>query len=1050
VAGTRHSAGSVCVEMLGGFRVVVGDETIGEAAWPSRRSVELVQLLALAERRTLLREQVIDALWPHLDADAGAANLRKAAHHCRQALGHEDAVVLTGGRVTLFPTAEVSTDVDRFERLSDVALRSGDPQACGEAAAACHGDLLPGALYEEWTSSRREHLRARRVELLRQAGRWEDVVAAEPADEQAYREIMRAALTAGKRHEAIRWYGRLRTNLECELGLAPDAESRSLYEEAVAGFGPTATTFVGREVELARAAAALRSAEEGGSGALVLRGPAGIGKSRLCREIAAAASDRGWVVLSVTAQAGCGPYAAVIEAVDQLLARDRGLLDGLTAQVRSTLAELSALAGPAPPPIAGLSRHMVFGATHRLLMGPEATGVLLVVDDAHLADDGTAEACAQLARAHGPRPLLVLVSHRSEGARLPLTQGMAALERAGRAVAIDLGPMERDEIVALLAASGTSSATGGQIDSSIVDMAQGSPFFALELARGVSGGRGVVVPPSVWDAVTGRFLDLDEATLGMLRRLAVAGGDLDVAGVLALTGMAEPDAFALLDAALDAGALIVAGGRYRFGHDLVRVALAEQVPPHHRIAMHRDAARRLVSGGASPALIAAHWLEGRDPDEATPWLLEAARKAVKVGAFREALRHLDVLLEHDPRQVEALCVRGDALEAIGDRGAPAAFGLAAEVAGEPLSHEIRSKQALAQVKQGDPPGGVRTLEGLQPVTVEGRIAHALAWAGAAVLGFAPHDMGTAKAAEVRRLAIETGDAASLVIASWANAAAAHARGDLWGSVERDLLETASLPELAISVFDGHLCITQRFLYGAKPYPDVIAFADALGAEAERLGAARGRAYAATLRGEAMLLSGRLGEAEEALRLGGRLSREFGGAVGEALALQRRAEVALYSERPAEAEALLNEALAVARECNVGFHLMDRIYGTKINVARDPEAALAVLEDAETSVQGPLETCPGCRITLAVPAAIASARGGDLARLKDWEPAVEMLANVVMRLPAWDAALEEVRGHRARATGEPASGHFAVAAEGFHAIGQPLDEARCAALAANSI
>ncbi len=1034
------------IELLGGFRVVVGDKIVDEGAWPGRRSAELVQLLALADRHTLLRDQVIETLWPHLEPDAGAANLRKAAHHCRQALGRDDAVVLAGGRVALLPDAEVSTDVERFERMAGAALRSGDPQACAEAAAACPGDLLPATLYEEWTTSRREHLRSRRAELLRRAGRWEDLVVVEPADEQAYRELMRGALGAGNRHEAIRWYGRLRTNLERELGLAPDAESRALYEEAVAGLGPAATTFVGRQVELARAAVALRSSEQGASGALVVRGPAGIGKSRLCRELAALADDRGWVVLTVTAQAGCGAYAPVIEAVEQLLTRDRGLLDGLSTQVRSTLAELTALAGPAPPPIAGLSRHMVFGAAHRLLMAPEATGVLLVIDDAHLADDGTAEACAQLARAHGRVPLLVVVAYRSEGARLPLTQGMAALDRAGRAEAIDLGPLDRDEIVALLAGSGTPSAPGGDIDAPLVDMAQGNPFFALELARGVAGGRGVTVPGSVWDAVTARFLDLDEATLGMLRRLAVAGGDLDVAGVLALTGMAEPDAFALLDAALDAGALVVASGRYRFRHDLVRVALAEQVPPHHRIAMHRDAARRLLTSGAAPALIATHWLEGGRPDEATPWLLEAARRAVKVGAFREALRHLDALLGHDPEQVEALCLRGDALEAIGDRSAAAAFALAAKVAGEPLSHEIRSKQALAQVKQGDPPGGVRTLEGLQPVTIEGRIAHALAWAGAAVLGFAPHDMGTEKAAEVRKLALETGDAASLVIASWAHAAAAHARGDLWDSVERDLLETASLPELAVSVFDGHLCITQRFLYGARPYPEVIAFADALGAEAERLGAARARAYAATLRGEAMLLSGRLDEADEALRLGGRLSRSLGGAVGEAHALQRRAEVALYRERPADAEALLDEALAVARECNVGFHLMDRIYGTKVSAARDPEAALAVLEDAETSVQGPLETCPGCRITLAVPAAIASARAGDLARMKEWEPAAEMLANIVMRLPAWYAALEEVRGHRALATDEPAAGHFAAAVEGFRAAGQPLDEARCAAMA----
>ena len=43
----------------------------------------------------------------------------------------------------------------------------------------------------------------------------------------------------------------------------------------------------------------------------------------------------------------------------------------------------------------------------------------------------------------------------------------------------------------------------------------------------------------------------------MLRRLALAGDDLDPAGVVALTGTSEPEAFALLDVALEAGVLVV-------------------------------------------------------------------------------------------------------------------------------------------------------------------------------------------------------------------------------------------------------------------------------------------------------------------------------------------------------------------------------------------------------------------------------------------------------------------------------------------------------------
>ena len=103
------------------------------------------------------------------------------------------------------------------------------------------------------------------------------------------------------------------------------------------------------------------------------------------------------------------------------------------------------------------------------------------------------------------------------------------------------------------------------------------------------------------------------ATAALLRRLAVAGDDLDPAHIEALTGLAEPEAFALLDAALAAGALVVADARYRFRHELVRRALIEQVPPHHRIGIHRDSARRLAAVGGPPALIARHWLRRRPP-----------------------------------------------------------------------------------------------------------------------------------------------------------------------------------------------------------------------------------------------------------------------------------------------------------------------------------------------------------------------------------------------------------------------------------------------------
>jgi DNA-binding SARP family transcriptional activator/tetratricopeptide (TPR) repeat protein len=1044
----RPAREDVRVELLGRFRVL---QRGVEAApvWPVRRAAELVQLLALAGGRCL-RDQVVEALWPHLDADAGAANLRKAAHHARRALADQDAVVLRGGQVTLFPSRQVETDVGVFERAADTALRGSDPAGCAAAAALYAGDLLPESLYEEWTQSRRAQLRRRHHELLRRSGDWERLVEADPIDEAAYRELMSAALARGNRSAAIRWYGRLRTVLEHELSVQPSPETEALYEECVAGLHPAAGEggLVGRQGELAAASAALGSAARGELGALVVRGSAGLGKSALCRRVAATARERGWRVSTATATSRGGPYAPLVDVVEGLIGRDPDLLERLPARTRSVLAELTMLAAPAPPMDGPLTRHHVIGALRRLLLpGDAAPGSLLVVDDTHLADDATIDVLLHLAGSAAGR-LLVVLAHRPDQPPDVLVRGVARLDRAGATRTLDLHPLDRADATAVVVAAAPEPPAPPDV-AAVVDLAEGNPFFLVELARGLAGrGRGIA--RSTRDAVAARFVELDEDAVAALERVAVAGDDLEPAEVVSVTALPEDEALAVLDAALDGGVLVVAGTRYRFRHELVRQALAGRVPPHRRGRLHRDLAGLLAAAGAAPAVVAGHWLAGGRPDEAVGWLLLAAQRAVRLGAFHDALGQLDTLLEHAPDHVDALRLRAEALEALGDGRAPTAFGAAARVALAGQWHEIRARQALAWVRAGDPAAGIAALEGVQSTTLEGRLAHALALCGAAAMGCADPAVGVARAAETRRLAIESGDATAVVIATWAEAAAAHAQGELPSTLRAGLLATHALPELAITVFDGQLCVVERLLYGGRPYPELIAFADALGAEAERLGAARGAAFATTFRGEAKLLSGRLDEADEDLAAGARMHRAIGAAAGEAVSLQRRAEVALHRGERDRSEALLDEALAVARESNLGFHLLDRIYGSRITAARDPAAAMAALEEAEEAVHGSLETCPGCRITLAVPAAIAAAGAGDLRRAADYEGAVEKLTTILMRLPGWYAALDEVRGHRARAGGDlpAAARHFSAATTSFRRAGQPLDADRCAASAAS--
>ncbi|MBA3479823.1 MAG: AAA family ATPase [Lautropia sp.] len=1011
------------------------------------RATQLVQLLSLQPRRRMPREQVMDALWPQLEPKAGAANLRKAVFGARQGLGQHGGIAMQANELVLWPDGPVVVDAAAFEQRADAALLAGDAKACAELADSYAGDLLPGTRYEAWTEPPRERLNARYLELLRASARWERLAEHEPTDEPAHRALIQRELEAGNRSAALRWYAHLREALQHSLGVLPDAQTEALYDRCVSGLQPLGPAFVGRAEVLAQVTAWLGMPLAGRPGGLVLRGPPGIGKSALCREIDAQARVRGWKVMRVDAAQTGRPYAVIASIAERLILDDRALLDRISAQTKAVLALISPLAAPADQLLGPLGRHQVVGSIRRLLLAQFPDNeILLQIDDAHLVDDADADVLVQLAMAGAPLCLLLATRPALQGAAL--ARGISRLQRAGILQLVDLEPLTDEESRRLIARS-ANVPPSDDVVARIIQAAEGNPFAAIALSRSAAPGENRRLPGSAAEAITERLCDVPGDALALLKWVSLSGDEFDVGTIEALAMLAQVQPFPSLDGALDAGVLVLSEGRYRFRHELVRQALIEQVPPHRRLKMHRQIAAQLAEMDSAPASVARHWLAGGHTRDAVPWLVAAAQQAIRLAAFSDALRHLEPVLAFQPGHAEALRLRAEALDAMGAPGAVAAYRLAADAAEEPASDDLRAKAALAQVKQGDPKGALLALVGVRPTSVEGRLCEALAYSGAAALGVGDPAIGTAKAAVARRLALESGDTTSLVIASWAQAAAAHARGDLHRSVWADLQETSHVPHLALRVFDGHLCITQRFLYGASPYPEVIRFAEALATEAHRLGAARGHAFGVTLRGEAEWLSGDLQAARVHLREGARLHRAIGGPVGEALSLQRLAEVSLHEGRRDEARSLIDEALDVARQTDIGFHLLDRIYGTRIKLhLDDPAAALHVLEDASESVRGPLETCPGCRITFAVPAAIAAAQAGELSLADKHEEQCAYLADVVMRLPAWYAAHDEVRGHisAARGTRDAARTWFSAAAARFRGAGQPLDAQRCEQLA----
>src|SRR5262249_53278499 len=146
--------------------------------------------------------------------DAGGANLRKAVHFARRALGGEQAISSHDGSIDLWPGGPVTSDVERFTEASRRAALSRDPEAFREAADLYPDDLLAEDSAEPWSEERRQGLHDGYLNVLRGARLWGRILELDPTDEEAHRELMRGYLEAGNRQAAMRQFERLREALE--------------------------------------------------------------------------------------------------------------------------------------------------------------------------------------------------------------------------------------------------------------------------------------------------------------------------------------------------------------------------------------------------------------------------------------------------------------------------------------------------------------------------------------------------------------------------------------------------------------------------------------------------------------------------------------------------------------------------------------------------------------------------------------------------------------------------------------------------------------------
>src|SRR5215207_2711902 len=342
VARPRRSFGSMKQEavrlwLLGGFRVSVEPRAIEADRWRLAKGANLIKLLALAPRHRLHREQVMDTLWPDLDAKHASNNLHRTLHFARGVLESAGAGIgsnylpLRKDILELCPDGPIWVDVEAFENAAAGACMSREPAVFRAAISLYAGELLPEDLYEEWAYERREDLRRLYKALLEELGAlYEErgeyekgiqtlrsAVAQEPTDEDVHAELMRLYALSGRRLEALRQYERLRKTLTEELDTHPAVASRRLYEKIRAGSslaapfvcGPSEipvdhaghnlpaplTSFIGREKEVLEVKRSLSMTR-----LMTLTGAGGSGKTRLAlevvRDLVGASPDGVWLV----------------------------------------------------------------------------------------------------------------------------------------------------------------------------------------------------------------------------------------------------------------------------------------------------------------------------------------------------------------------------------------------------------------------------------------------------------------------------------------------------------------------------------------------------------------------------------------------------------------------------------------------------------------------------------------------------------------------------------------------------------------------------------
>ena len=233
----------LAIRTLGNFEIICNGEPLTYGRKAPKKTLALLKALLAYGGQQVAEQQVIDALWPDEEGDAGVRSLTAALHRLRTLLSDNELIVQQAGTLSL-NRERVWCDVWAFERL----LSKGTEQR-SDAIALYRGCFLAEDRAEMWALPLRERLRskfvhalAEQAETMEAAGQYEQAIAnylrgldADNAIEPFYQGLMRCYAKLDRIAEAMNTYHRLKRILAVTLGIAPSQDSERLYQGLKAG-----------------------------------------------------------------------------------------------------------------------------------------------------------------------------------------------------------------------------------------------------------------------------------------------------------------------------------------------------------------------------------------------------------------------------------------------------------------------------------------------------------------------------------------------------------------------------------------------------------------------------------------------------------------------------------------------------------------------------------------------------------------------------------------------------------------------------------------------